>query len=104
MLSFWLCFLYKMFTIRLYIFVVYYDYLNSHITNIKSWSLTIRSRLTVFVLNVFIADLNFISKCAPKRAAYTHDDILQCPFENIGPKTLGVGVHYTFKIFEIWWR
>jgi len=56
----------------------------------------------VFVLNVFIADLNFISKCAPKRAAYTHDDILQCPFENIGPKTLGVGVHYTFKIFEIW--
>jgi hypothetical protein len=51
---------------------------------------------------MFIADLNFISKCAPKNTAYTHDDNLQCPPESIGPKTLGVGVHYTFNINEIW--
>jgi hypothetical protein len=65
-----------MFTIRLHNFILHNDYLNSHITNIKSRPVTIRSRLTVFVLKVFAADLNFISIRAPKRTAYTHDDVL----------------------------
>lgn len=86
-----------MFTIRLHIFVLRSDYLNSHITNIKSRSVRIRSRLTVFVLNVFTADLNYISKRAPKSTAYTHDDIFQCPPQNIGPKTLSFSVHYPLR-------
>jgi hypothetical protein len=76
MSTFGLCFLYKMFTIRLHIFILHNYYLNNCIKNIKSRPVTIRSRLTVFVLNVFTADLNFIPKCAPKITAYTHDDIL----------------------------
>lgn len=91
-----------MFTIRLHIFILHNYYLNNRITDIKSRSVTISSRFTVFVLNVFTADLNFIPKYAPKITAYTHDDILQCPHQNIGPKTLGVGVHYTFRIYEVW--
>ena len=50
----------------------------------------------MFVLNIFTADLNFISKRAPKSAVCTHDDILQCPPQNIVPKILGVGIHYPF--------
>lgn len=102
MSSFGLCFLYKMFTIRLYIFILHNYYYNNRITNIKSRSVTIRSRLTVFLLNVFTADMNFIPKYAPKITAYTHDDVLQCPPQNVGPKTLDVGVHYTFRTYEIW--
>ena len=89
-----------MFTIRLRIFILHNYYLNMHITCIKSRSVTIRSRLTVFVLNVFTADLNFIPECAPKIIVYTHDDILQCPPQNVGPKTLGVGVIHSL-VFSV---